>query len=216
MVKDIEEFCLWAKSRLVGCLFARAMFKAPKEYGIAFDHYSGSDPSELAPAVAAGVVRCIEQPETEGVVCLFPDIGEPSQIRALFEDLVANHGWSLRMAREQFQGQEFDILGVDVPVGEDQGAEVLAEVVAFAPFEYLPITRRAPVTAFSLRTKPALSDEPLTGRTERRANLAAIKFDVPPQAFSRLWEKSHELRVELVGEGNPLARARVAIGIPVG
>lgn len=110
----------------------------------------------------------------------------------------------------EWLGERYSITGLDVPVGIDGGAEVLSEIVAFAPFDYLPVTRRPPVVAWALRTKPEFSSDPLPGRTERRGNLASIPMDIPARAFDQLWDKSEELRKELIGE-NPLVRARVTL-----
>jgi hypothetical protein len=119
-------------------------------------------------------------------------------------------GWLLRTSTVEHNGQSYSLLGLGLDVGFDQGIRTLSEVVGFAPFEYLPLTRRAPVPAIAFRAKPANSLKPLQGRAERRANLAAIQAHIPANTFSRLWEMSEKLREELDGKTNPIARARVA------
>jgi hypothetical protein len=207
-----DAFQAWAQSRLIGCMFSRAMFRAPEKYHILVIDLGKAE--DLPVAVAQEVARLIDDPQAEGAVLLLPQVVTPDQIVALLRHLEAEAGWLIRDERTIVDGAEYAVLGVDIPVGRDEDAEVLSELLVFADFAYLPITRRAPCTALTLRTKAAQSDTPLPGRTERRANLAAIHMDIPPKTFVELTKKSKDLRAELDGPDNPFARARVAIGVP--
>lgn len=188
------------------------MFAAPEKYHILVIDLSGEP--DLPTAVAQEVQRLIDDPQAEGAVLLLPQITTPQQIVQLLTRLEQEAGWLVRDDRVEVDGTEYAVLGVDVPVGRDEDADVLSELLVFADFDYLPVTRRAPCSALTLRTKAAQSDKPLPGRSERRANLAAIHIDIPPKAFDELTKKSEELRAELDGPDNPFARARVAIGLP--
>ncbi|HEY0224448.1 MAG TPA: hypothetical protein VGC38_08050, partial [Pseudolabrys sp.] len=133
---------------------------------------------------------------------------------ALLRGLAIQPGWTLREERINFNGRDYVIVGVDVSVGMEDGVPALSELVGFGPFDYLPITRRASVPALVLRTKAMYSLDPLPSRSERRANLAAIRLQIDTNAFNSLWTKSQQLRAELDGQNNPMARARVALPIP--
>jgi len=189
------------------------MFGAPEKYHISVTNMV--EATEVAAAVATEVARLIDDPQSEGAVLLLPQIVSPEMVTSLLRQLEREAGWLVRVAEVDYAGASYAVLGVDVPVGRDDDAVVLSELLVFADFDYLPTTRRAPCTAFTLRTKAARSDTPLAGRTERRANLAAINFDVPKPTFDTLWKQSQALRAELDGPDNPFARARVAIGLPV-
>jgi hypothetical protein len=208
MVESAVEFQEWAKSKQVGCMFARAMFRAPAEYGLTIQTHFESDPSMLAHTLHREVERCIEDAACEGYVPILPGIQEPTALAALLRGL-ESCGWELSCTTAEWGGQRYALITAYFPVGQDGGVPVLAESVVFAPFGYLPPTRRSPVTAMTIRTKPELSGDPLPGRTERRGNLAAIKMDIPANTFTKLWAKSQSLRRELDGVDNPLARARV-------
>jgi hypothetical protein len=207
-----EAFIAWARSRAIGCMFSRAMFAAPEKFHISVIELEEAEDAVVA--VAAEVERLIADPQSEGAVLLLPGIKSPAEVTSLLKGLELSAGWLVRVDHVGHGDVPYAVLGVDVPVGRDMDADVLSELLVFADFDYLPVTRRAPCTAFTLRTKAARSDTPLEGRIERRANLAAINFDVPKRAFEKLWKQSQDLRAELDGSDNPFARARVAIGLP--
>lgn len=211
VVSATAEFQAWAKSRTVGCQYARAMLSAPADYGIILELVPTGSVSELAAGVKEQIARHIAAPMTEGLVLAFEQAISESQLAEVVRHLIATAGWHPRVEYLDREGEEFAIVGLDVHVGEDAGYPVLAELVVFAPFDYLPPTRRAPVAAIALRTKPELSDTPLPGRPERRANLAAIKMELPTRAFNKLWDQSIALRKEINGENETLVRARVAL-----
>lgn len=202
------DFQQWARSRQVGCMFARAMFHAPADYGLMIETHSGRDPVALAKTLHTEIERRVLDQACEGYVPILPGIREPVALATLLRGL-EDCGWELTVADAEWAGERYSLVTALFPVGEDDGIPVLAESVAFAPFDYLPPTRQSPVSALTIRTKPELSGDPLPGRSERRGNLAAIKMDVPANTFSALWAKSQALRQELDGLANPLARARV-------
>jgi hypothetical protein len=215
MVKsETEEFCDWASTRNVGCYFARAMFKAPSEYGIKIEHIRGGSGRELAAAVDAATQAAIHDPAVEAKAFVFERTLPLAEYAAVLRGLIGRNNWHLREEYIAHDGIEYAIIGVDVSVGMEDGVPALSELVGFGPYSYLPITRRAPVLAIVLRTKAAFSLDPLPSRSERRANLAAIRLQIDTNAFNALWEKSKELRAELDGTNNPIARARVALAIP--
>lgn len=213
-MSEVDEFSYWAQSRNVGCFFARAMFKASQEYGISVMHVSGSDGVTIAHALDAAIKKEIENPLSEAGAFVFDRNLPVTEYARLLRTLGGLSDWYLRETQIKFETRDFAIIGLDTLVGQDHGVEALSEVVGFAPYNYLPITRRAPVPAFVLRTKPTFSEDPLPDRTERRANLAAIRLNIAPNAFSKLWAKSQELRAELDGKNHPMARARVALAFP--
>jgi len=205
------DFFRWAKTKSIGCMFARAMFSDTSHYKIKVKTLAaGTRASEIAEEIATAVAS----PDAEGLVLLVPAVTTTEQMAALLRDLRSVPGWLARETEVEWLGQVYVVLGLDVPVGNEAGAPVLSELVAFGPMEYVPETRRSPVTAITLRTKPTNSLEPLPDRDERRANLAAIPIDVPARTFDQLWKMSEDLKSALVGKGNPLVRARVTFPVP--
>lgn len=213
-VSEVDEFCSWAQSRNVGCLFARAMFKSPDEYGISIQHISGTDSSDLAVELDSAVKKAIQDPRREAAAFVFDHNLPVIEYAKIFGALANRENWLIREAPATADGKDFVVVGLDTLVGKDQGMDVLSEIVGFAPYNYLPITRRAPAPAIVLRTKPTFSEDPLPERIERRANLAAIRLNIAPNAFTQLWNKSQALRAALDGKDNPMARARVALAFP--
>jgi hypothetical protein len=211
---EVDRFCGWARTKSIGCYFARAMFQAPADYGITI-HYQGDlDGRKLALRVSELIRNEVLMEASEAVVVVINERLPVEEFATLLRSLSNKPGWYLRETEIRHGERDYAVVGVDVYVGEDQGSETLSEIVGFAPYEYLPVTRRAPTPAIMLRTKSALSEEPLPERAERRANLAAIKVDVHPNAFTAMWQKSKELRAQLDGADNPMARARVALALP--
>lgn len=210
---EVERFCAWARTKSIGCLFARAMFQDPVAYGISIVTVpsSGTRQAEL---VDQAIGEEIRNPRSEAAAFVFDSSLSVEGFAALMRALSVRPNWETRESEVHHRGANYSIIGLDVNVGQDQGVETLSEMVGFAPYDYLPITRRAPIPAIMLRTKPTFSEDPLPGRVERRANLAAIRLDIHPNAFTALWEKSQELRAQLDGADHPMARARVALAFP--
>lgn len=211
---ETEEFCDWACTCNVGCYFARAMFKAPREYGIVIHHLEAATGHVLATIVEAATRAAVGDTTTEAAAFVFNRDLALREYAALLRGLSNKPGWFLREEVLQSDGHEYVVVGVDVSVGTEGGVAALSELVGFAPYNYLPVTRRAPVPAIVLRTKAAFSLDPLPSRSERRANLAAIRLQIDTNAFNSLWQKSQALRSELDGPDNPMARARIALAIP--
>ncbi len=170
------------------------------------------------PQLAENVKRIIESAivsrADEGALVVFQGELSVEVYADLMWTLGTSEGWEARTYLETYDEKRFVLLGVDVPVGHDAGNAVLSELVAFAPYDYLPTTRRAPVNAIAVRVKPELSGDPLPDRPARRGNLAAIKVDVPARAFDSLWTQSQALRQEMNGIDNTLVRARVTLPFP--
>jgi hypothetical protein len=190
------------------------MFLEPTAYGISTHYVEELDGRKLAIRVNEIIRREILGGSSEAAVFVFNELLPVAEFAALLRSLSNKPGWHLRETEIRHGRRNYSVVGVDVYVGEDKGVETLSEIVGFAPYEYLPVTRRAPIPAIMLRTKPDFSEAPLPDRVERRANLAAIKVDIHPNAFTALWQKSQELRAQLDGVSNPMARARVALALP--
>jgi hypothetical protein len=190
------------------------MFKAPAEYGIEIIHLTTATGDEAARELDQATKTAINNPNCEAVAFVFNRDFSLDQYAAMLRSLGGRRGWFLREETISFKNERYTVVGLDVSVGSDGDEPALSELVGFGPFEYLPVTRRAPVPAIVLRTKSAFSLEPLPNRSERRANLAAIRMPIDTNAFNALWTKSQALRAELDGRDNPMARARVALAIP--
>lgn len=92
---------------------------------------------------------------------------------------------------------------------------VFTEVLGFGPFEFLPITRRAPLTSLEIRTKPTAIKKSVSPNGRDRVHLAGIRIkEMSEDRFQAFWRGTETRRFRLLGGDDSAAKAKVAFAIP--
>lgn len=211
----------WHDQGQQGCRFAVFLSTRPVEHGWGRIVVPGSDPSlfpdGLWQDLREGVSAAIRQPAAQALSLLFPAVTTPEALVALVTGLETRLGWIVEPLAEPDRGwgapEPVTGFGLRIPLGR----KVLAWPIGLGPFEFLPTTRRAPVTEVILVTKPKryplrstrIKDDPLA------AHLADMPINVEDGVFDRLWTGTERHKAFVLGDGgDPRAKAKVSFVVP--
>lgn len=201
----------WIQATQPGCLFATHLAKHRDRAG----WLPVVMPRQLSDEQTQQSVDQImfPTPEAEMVMFVFPWVRTPEQLADLIAQIRKCAGWS-SVDPISLDGAAPDELLVGLrwllPSGE---AESWA--LGFAPFEFMPFTRRAPYTAIVIRPldPPDWQERPEADHTP--VHLAQVPHFFGEERSRQIWRDTEQLREDLLGgELTHAARARVTFCLP--
>lgn len=210
----------WHQKGQNGCNFARLLSRDAPGHGWATVVVPGGtarwDPDVLY-SLGEKVRDAVADPAYTALSVIFPEVREPQTLVSLVHRLAELPDWSM----------ETDFIPAST-FGDDQlvrvmlrvrlnWEEVISWVLGFGPFDFLPVTRRAPFTEIALAVKPkgAPARSPYLNADPGLAHLADLPLDVPAATFDKLLDSTaSRKRILLGGVENPAAKARVTFAVP--
>jgi hypothetical protein len=205
----------WIQHSQTSCRFATHLAKHRREAG----WHTIVMPRRLETAQFRAAIDSVLDPPPDGaemIMFIFPWVTKPEDLADLIAQLGACSGWSWA------HPISFDVVGPDqclvglrwlLPSGESE-----SWVLGFAPFDFMPFTRRSPYAAIVMRpTDPSQVDRPPEG-------LAPVHLAQVPHFFGargvrdgEIWKLTEEQRRDFLGgELTHVAKARVSFALPVG
>ena len=195
-----------------GCQFARLVAKDAEAVGWDYAVYGGSL-EQFTPEIAAKlndqVMDATKRPETQVLSFLMPEITDARDAVQIMR-LLTEYG-SFWLERDEMTDDGL-ALYLRYPVEGD----IQAWIMAFAPFDFLPNTRRGPFFELAIRVKQ--KPEWLFHRLNQDRNLAHLA-DVPLRMSDRHWEDrfnstlSRTRRI-LGGEPDQVSAAKATLVVP--
>lgn len=211
----------WHRLGQQGCRFAVFLGNRPVEHGWGRIVVPGTDPAAwevgLWRGIAEGVDTAIRRPAAQALSLLFPGVTTEEPLVGLVERMESRLGWTLLDVPEPAAGwgAPEPVVGVAfrIPLNKD----VLAWPIGLGPFDFLPATRRSPLTEIILVTKPKrypLRSERITD-DPHAAHLADMPVNVEDEVFERLWVGTQRHKAFVLGDGgDPRAKAKVSFVLP--
>lgn len=156
------------------------------------------------------VVAATQRPETQVLSLLLPEITDPRDAVRMMRMLAKDaEGFWLERDEPTDDGQ---MLYLRYAVEED----LQAWIMAFAPFDFLPNTRRGPYFELAIRVKP--KPEWLYHRLNQEktlAHLADLPLDMPPKYWDDRFNSTLErTRRILGGEPDHISAAKATLVVP--
>lgn len=209
----------WQRQPQIACAFAQIIAENPAAHGIRTkvvgDNVNLADVTCTAESVSTFVEEVIADPGIKGATVLIPGLLDVAVLVAFCCALATQQRWKLRAELNPSDRQSRVYVELKREVGvNEEGKIVLAEVLGFGPFNFLPLTRRAPVTALELRTKPDNAGAPKNAFKQPRAHLADLRIDMDFPTVRRVWARTEDARIEVLGGDDSAARARITFAIP--
>lgn len=205
----------WHIRGQTGCMFARlaaCRSVSLRWESIVVDYATGCDRDYLE-GVADHVRDAVCDDHVEIVSVLFPSLCKSSNIEIMVRDLVA---------RTPFWLERDDVvdgyrrLHLRYPVGTGP-RPAQAWVMAFAPFRFLPNTRRAPYVELAIRVKekPKWIFHRLN-QDRNVAHLADVPLVMPERHWEHRWRSTlRRTRMILGGEPDEISAAKCTLAIPI-
>jgi len=186
----------WHRQGGNGCVFARLAARRGEAAGWR---------ARVAGDVTADLAEALADSECQVLSLLFPGVTTPE---ALVE--LCRHP-AFRMERAERVGS---LTAVSLRMLVEDG--VLAWVMGFGPFDFLPATRQAPVTELVLRTKnkPEWLYEKHSHDRDV-AHVADIPLALPEACWDPLWDATHAAtRAVLGADPDVFSAARTTFTVP--
>lgn len=195
-----------------GCQFARLVAKDAEVMGWDYTVFDGA-PTQITRAVVAAldnqVVDAIKRPETQVLSFLMPSVTDARDAVQIMRQLTEFSAFWLERDEMTDDGQA---LYLRYPVKEG----IQAWVMSFAPFDFLPNTRRGPFFELAIRVK----QKPgwLFHKLNQDPELAHLA-DVPLQMSNRHWEDRFDSTLSrtrriLGGEPDQVSAAKATLVVP--
>jgi hypothetical protein len=203
----------WHMRGQTGCQFARLVAKDAEVMGWDYAVYDGN-PQQVTPEIVVRledqVVDAIKRPETQVLSFLMPEVTEARDAVQIMRLLTVNSAFWLERDEMTSDGQA---LYLRYPVKDTQ-----AWVMAFAPFDFLPNTRRGPLFELAIRVKE--KPDWLYHRLNQDRGLAHLA-DVPLQMSGKYWDDRFDSTLRrtrriLGGEPDQVSAAKATLVVPTG
>lgn len=200
----------WIQHSQTGCRFATHLAKRRATSGWQIAVVPRRLREEVFRSVIEGLLR--PQPtEAEMVMVVFPWVISPEDLADLIGMLARCEAWSWEEP-VSMEGGSHDECLVGLRWALPSGTAE-SWVLGFAPFPFMPFTRRAPYTAIVMRTRDPEPDAlPSEGRAP--VHLAQVPHFFGDRA-DEIWKSTQRQRATLLGEElTHAAKARVSFVIP--
>lgn len=203
----------WIQSTQTGCHFATHLARRRAEAGwLPLVMPRRLEDDELRATVDA---LLIPPPAAEMVMIVFPWVSSAEDLVDLIAQMSTCSGWSL-VDPISLDGEGPDETLVGLRWALDSG-EAESWVLGFAPFDFMPFTRRAPYTAIVFRIQ-----DPPDWQHRPEPDLIPVHLAQVPHFFGdrgayqgEIWLRTVQTRAELLGgELTHAARARVSFSLP--
>ena len=206
----------WLLRPQVGCVFAQLLARPINRIGartvVARGSSGMSDPRELAIQVSQLVNECVDNPTTEALSVLMPQILNVEALTRLVWELGKQPGWIIEM--ERLWRKTLVLIGLRVDIAHG----VVAETLGMGPFEIFPTTRQCPVTTLEVRTKSWRALKSKLSKDHRAAHLAQIdvRHILTPEQFGPRFSKyTPWLKRRILGKrGDMRAKAGTTYSVP--
>lgn len=204
----------WQGQGQVACRFAQQMARTPEKYGIRTAVSASLDQGKVSDAAKVWLVDVVtsacQDAGTQALTLLFPTIDDPAALVGFLKSLVDVPGWYV--AADLNPSDRLERVYVRLHVTVCEGG--VAEVLGFGPFDFLPMTRRAPIVALEIRTK---RNQPKAGSgpgKPLRLHLADMPLGWEPDHVRKVWELTEQSRRAMLGGDDSAAKAKVTYAIP--
>lgn len=197
----------WVRAGQTGCVFAQLLAGDPPAAG----WRSIVVPEPLDDGVLAEVLAAPVLAGAEAAQVAFPWVGTAEELADLVAQIARLPEWH----------------GVEIPGGADPDQvrvglrwrlpepDHVSWVLGFAPFEFMPFTRRGPFVALELRTAAVYQAARRRVEGHDEVHLADLDAPVGPDRFARMWARTVERKRSLLaGELEDAAKARVTFSLP--
>lgn len=184
----------WHRQGGNGCVFARLAARRGENAG--WHAHIAQDPQ-------AQLAAALRDPSCEVLSLLFPLVTTPEALIDLCRQFTVE--------RAECHG-ELTTVSLRARVDGD----IMAWIMGFGPFDFLPATRRAPVTELVLRTKTKPGWLYAKHSHDRDvAHVADIPLQLPEACWDPLWDATHAAtRKRLQKEPDVFSAARTTFTVP--
>ena len=202
----------WQRRSQVACVFARRIATQPRKYNVETVVVQEA-PAEEMTGVIDSTAKAVmaARGSHEALTILLPKLVDSMLLAVFCKRLGArNDHWRI----EAVPNPSDRLKRVHVSLRFTLRKDVEAEILGLGPFDFLPLTRRAPITALEVRTK--VEGHKKRGRSKvGRSHLADIPWPAANSAwYDRSWKQSEEARRTVLGGDDSAARARITFAIP--
>lgn len=206
----------WLLRPQVGCVFAQLLARPAHRAGIRTVVARGSSgvgkPGELAAEIAGLVSEAADNPSTQALSVLLPNVVDHQQLAELIWELGNQPKWHIEFARPW--RKTLVLIGLRAAIAE----RTYAEILGMGPFQTFPPTRQSPVTSLEVRTKPLRAKNSQLAKGQLAAHLADIP--IPHQVLNneefriRFNHFTPWLKKRILGNrGDQRAKAKVTVSI---
>lgn len=202
----------WHVRGQTGCMFAR--LAASQADTLTWDYIVAPGENhdvDTFSTVRDLVARAVEEPRCQMLSVLFPDVLSPGGLVAAIRGLVtAGPFW---LERDEVDAASRR-LHLRYPLGN---TGVQAWVMAFAPLDFLPSTRRGPFSELVIRVKrkPGKLFHRLN-QDRTVAHLADLPLVMTPPRWEHRWRSTlRRTRMVLGAEPDDISAARATLSVPV-
>lgn len=204
----------WHIRGQTGCMFARlaALQASTLQWTYLVTEYTGEDASH-AHRLGKAIRDSINDDAVEVVSILFPAVDRASQTVAVIRGLVA--ATTFWLERDDVTDGNLR-LHVRCPVETFEG-QVDAWVMGFAPFNFMPSTRRGPYFELAIRAKrkPTWLFHRLN-QDRAVAHLADVPLEMNGKHWEHRWQSTlRRTRMILGGEPDEISAAKSTLAIPI-
>lgn len=203
----------WQAQGQLACRFAQKVAREPEPYGLhtcVIDATSaGKLPPKAAQALGQACRTACDGKDVQALTLLFPRIESPAALVRLLKGLAAMPDWLITVGLNP--SDALRRMHVRLQYQVDPGH--VAEVLGFGPFEFLPLTRRAPVVSLEMLTSVSRPKDSALGRP-KRLHLAGIDLGWPVKRIESVWKATEKNRLALLGGDDSAAKAKVSFAIP--
>lgn len=198
-----------------GCVFAQVAATHADKYGweskvLRDGSYTTSDASR---AIDQIFDLAVKNQCCENLSLLFPQIDTPDNLVGLLKN-IRDSSSSITVTITEYK--DFSIVALR---GKLDVEGVLAWIVGFGPFGFLPYTRQAPFTELAIRPKKkpeTLFDK--LNQDKEAAHLADLPLGLEYEVMDKLWEKTQAITRAILGNSArklaSLASVEVTYAIP--
>lgn len=205
----------WRRTPAVGCVFARYLSRSPEDHGQAVESIEiDTSPDQIAQEIAHRTSDLIADAAIKAALILLPKVRSVKELAEISIELGQLSGWTVSTS-ELDAPPDAEMTAVhlfrDVPFAD---TTTKSEILVFGPFDEMPATRRAPVTAIEFLVCEPMGVDPKTQKPTTRANLAHLELELPSQAaFDSMWNGSFSGRLKSLGGEDSRAKAKVSFAI---
>ena len=202
----------WQRRSQVACVFARKIAVRPGKYDVQTKIIE-QDPVKEMTQVVAATADAVNNAcgNHEALTVLVPKLVDSKALVAFCKRLGARNGrWSIEAVFNPSDRLERVHMSLRYVLEQN----IHAEILGLGPFNFLPSTRRAPITALEIRTKTK-GHKKRGGSHISRSHLADINWpNVKQKTRDKDWEQSKRARLQALGGDDSAARARITFAIP--